>query len=97
MIANVNKNFEFHYCGKSCHIARDHFRKKNHESNTIFRKHNGNYVRKYTPDVNGFKNLRLFISENSLSAEMDDESAWFIDSSASAHMSCNREWYDEYN
>ena len=62
--SNVNKNFECHYCGKSGHIARDSFRKKNHESSHIYKKHNGNYVRKDTPDVNGFKNIRLFISEN---------------------------------
>ena len=50
-------------------------------------------MRKDTPDVNGFKNLRLFRSENDLSAKMDGESVWFIDSGASAHMSCNRECY----
>ena len=60
------------------------------------KKHNGNYVRKDTLDVNGFKNLRLFISEHALSAETDDENAWFIDSGASSHISCNRNWYDEY-
>ena len=58
--------------------------------------HNGNYVRKDTPEVNGFKKLRLFIFEHALSAETDDENAWFIDPGASAHMSCNRDWYDEY-
>ena len=89
--SNVNKNVECHYCGKTGHIARDCFRKKNHESNHRFRKRNGNYVRKDTPDINGFKNLILFIFENALFAKKDDESAWFIDSGASSHMSCNRE------
>ena len=84
-----------HYYGNSGHIARECFRNKNHESNHRYRKHNGNYVRK--PDVNGFKNLRLFISENAMSIEINDKSAWFIDSGASPHMSCNREWYDEYH
>ena len=65
--SNVNKNVECHYCGKTGHIARDCFRKKNHESNHRYRKHDGNYVRKDTLDVNGFKNIRLFISENALS------------------------------
>ena len=32
-----------------------------------------------------------------MSAETDDESAWFIDSGASAHMSYNRELYGEYH
>ena len=44
-----------------------------------------------------FKNLKLFISEVVLSAETDDENAWFIDSSASTHMSCVKEWFDEYH
>ena len=38
----------------------------------------------------------MFISEHALSAETNDENAWFIDSSASSHMSCNKYWYDEY-
>ena len=95
--SNVNKNVECHYYVKSSHIARDCFRKENHESNHRYRKHNGNYVRKDTPDVNGLKNIRLFISENAMSVETDDESAWFIYLSGYAHMSYNREWYDEYH
>ena len=31
-----------------------------------------------------------------MSAETDGENAWFIDSGASSHLSCNRDWYDEY-
>ena len=31
-----------------------------------------------------------------MSAKTNDENAWFIDSGASAHMSYNRDWYDEY-
>ena len=38
----------------------------------------------------------MFISEHAFSAKADDENAWFIDSSASSHMSCNKDWYDEY-
>ena len=34
----------------------------------------------------GFKNLKLFISEAALSTETDDENAWFIDSGASSHV-----------
>ena len=49
-------------------------------------------MRKDTPNVNGFKNIRLFMSENAFSTETDDESAWLIDSGASAHMSHNRAW-----
>ena len=28
--------------------------------------------------------------------ETDDKNAWYIDFTASAHMSCNKEWFDEY-
>ena len=91
-----NKDVVCHYCGKSGHIARDCFKKINTDSNNKYRKHKGNYVRKDTPNVNGFKSLRLYISEHTLSAETDDENAWFIDLGASAHMSCNRDWYEEY-
>ena len=95
--SNVNKNVECHCCGKSSHIAIDYFRKKKHESNDIFRKDNGNYVRRDICDVNGFKNTRMFIYENALSTETNNKSASCIDLGASADMSCNREWYDEYH
>ena len=45
----------------------------------------------------GFKNSNLFISEAALSVETDDQNAWFIDSGASAHMSCVKAWFDEYH
>ena len=44
-----------------------------------------------------FKNLKLFIFEAALSAETDDENAWFIDLGSLAHMSCVKEWFDEYH
>jgi len=53
-------------------------------------------VDKDTSVNDGFKNLKLFISEASLSCETDDDNAWFTDSSASTHMSCHKEWYDKY-
>lgn len=71
--SSANKDVVCHYCGKSGHIARDCFKKINNDSNNKYKKHNGNYVRKDTPDVNGFKNLRLFISEHALSADTNDE------------------------
>ena len=94
--SSANKYVVCHYCGKSGHIARDCFKKINNDSNNRYIKHNKNYVRKDTQDVNGFKNLRLFISKHAFSIEKDDENAWFIDSGASSHMSCNKYWYDEY-
>ena len=38
----------------------------------------------------------MFLFDATLSAETDDENAWFIDSGASTHMTCNKEWYDKY-
>ena len=58
---------------------------------------NGNYVKANTSFSEGFKNLKLFISEAALSVEIDDENAWFIDSGTLAHMSCVKEWFDEYH
>ena len=36
------------------------------------------------------KNLKLFLSDAALSAETDDETTWFINSSASAHTTCHK-------
>ena len=97
----VKRNVECDYCGKAIHLAKDCFKRKNHESRSheskqIYQRHNGNFVHKDTSTSNGFKNVKLFISEVALFAEIDDENIWFADSSASSHMSCNKEWYDEY-
>jgi hypothetical protein len=44
-----------------------------------------------------FKNLKLFICDSSLSAEISYSYAWFIDSSASIHMSCYMDWFETYH
>ena len=92
----VKRNIECDYCGKPGHLAKDCYRRKNNESNQRHRRHNGNYINRDTSVNDGFKNLKLFLSDAALSAETDDENAWFIDSGASAHMTCNKEWYDKY-
>ena len=85
------------YYGKPGDHAKDYYKRKANESKQMPRKHNGNYVKADTSFSEGFKNLKLFISEAALSVETDDENAWFIDSRASAHMSCVKEWFDEYH
>lgn len=89
----VKRNVECDYCGKPEHLDKDCYRRKNHESNQRHRRHNGNFVNRDTSVNDGFKNLKLFISEAAWFAETDDETAWFIYSGASTHMNCNKEWY----
>jgi hypothetical protein len=77
-------------------IKRKSHESKNSEPKQRYRGNNGKFIHKNTSLNDKFKNLKLFISEVALSVEIDDENAWFIDSSALAHMYCNRAWYDEY-
>jgi hypothetical protein len=88
--AHDKKNDDCFYCGKSSHHAKYCYKRKDNESKQKFRKHNGNYVKSDTSINDGFRNLKLFISKAALSTETNDESAWFIDSGASMHMSCNK-------
>jgi hypothetical protein len=45
----------------------------------------------------GFENIRLFISYVSLSTEINESNAWFVDYRASIHMSCNKDWFENYH
>jgi hypothetical protein len=42
------------------------------------------------------QDLRLFVSNAALSTETDDVDAWFVDSRASIHMTCNKKWYTNF-
>jgi hypothetical protein len=101
MAQTDRNNGDGHYWGKPRHLSRNNYQKKynsnrsHNESHNV--KYNGNFANTDDPEINGLRNLRLFISEHALSAETDDKNAWFIDSGASAHMSCRREWFDDYN
>ena len=90
-------NVDGHHWGKPRHLNGNHYQKKFYRNRNYNGSHNGNFANTDTFEINDFKNLRLFISEDALSVETDDENAWFIDSGASAHMSCRKEWFDEYN
>ena len=79
----VKINVECEYCGKLIHLAKDCTQR--------YKRNNGNCVHKDTSINDGFKNIKLFISESMLSSETDDENAWFIDYGASTHMTCNKE------
>ena len=90
-------NVDFYYRGKPGHHSKDCYKRKYNESRQRNKRHNGNFVDKDTSINDGFKNLKLFVSNAALSVENDDKNAWFIDSGASLHMSCNKEWFDEYH
>jgi hypothetical protein len=47
------------------------------------------------PNFNS-RDLRLFVSNIALSVEMDDIGAWFVDSGALVHMTCNNLWYSNF-
>lgn len=90
------RNDGCYYCGKPGHHSKGCYKRKYNESRQRNRSHNGNFVDKDTSINDGFKNLKLFVSDATLSVDNDDVNAWFIDSGASLHMSCNKEWFDEY-
>lgn len=91
------KNAECYYCGKPGPHSKDCYKRKYNESRKRNRRHIGNFVDKDTSISDGFKDLKLFVSDAAFSMENDDKNAWFIDSSASLHMYCNKEWFDEYH
>lgn len=45
----------------------------------------------------GFKNSRLSLSNVSPSTKTDGTNAWFVESSASIHMSSNKIWLENYH
>ena len=51
------------------------------------RRHSGNYVDRDEAISHYFSNIRFFVSNAALSADTDDDNAWFIDFGASIHMS----------
>jgi hypothetical protein len=42
------------------------------------------------------RDVRLFVSTTYLSIETNDYDAWFLDSKASVHMTCNNMWYTNF-
>ena len=93
----IKRNDDCYYCGKLGHHVEDCYKRKYNESKQINIRHNGNFVDKHTSINDGFKNIKLFVYDDALSTETNDVNAWFIDSSASLHMSCKTVWFDEYH
>ena len=61
------------------------------------RRHSGNYVDRHEVISQDVSNLKLFVSNVSLLAEIDHDNSWFIDFGASIHMLCKRYWFDTYH
>lgn len=89
--SNVKKNGNCNYCGKFGHYAYECRKKKYNESKN--NKYEGNFVSGEDEQSDNLHNLKLFISDVALSANVDDCNNWFIDSGASIHMSCHRNWF----
>ena len=81
---------------KTGHHAKYCYKRKENESKHRSRRYKGNFVNNDTSINEGFKNLKLFISQVAMSVETNDKNAWYVDFGASDHMAFNKEWFDEY-
>jgi hypothetical protein len=111
MPSNENESKSCFYCGRPGHPIRDFHKKKSDEDRNKPREHSGHYEEEYSnhdlilfiaSDDNGeppnfdSRDLRLFVSNATLSAEMDDVYTWFVNSGTSVHMQCNKKWYTNF-
>ena len=99
------------YCDQPWHLIRDYQKKKSDEARNKTRKHTGHFAKDSSEhDLRLFnanddydeppnfdsRDLRLFVSNAALSAKTDDSDAWFVDSGASVHMTCNKKWFTNF-
>jgi hypothetical protein len=111
MQSDRNESKSCFYCGRPGHMIKDYHKKKSDEARNKPRTHSGHYAEKYSnqhhklfiasDDINEPLNfdswdLKLFMSNAALSAETDDSDARFVDSRASLHMTCNKNWYANF-
>jgi hypothetical protein len=111
MQSNRTESKSCFYCGRPGHIVKDCHKKKSDEARNKPRTHSGHYAEKSSnhdlrlfiasddidePPNFDSRDLRLFVSNTALSAETDDSDAWFVDSGASVHMTCNKMWYTNF-
>jgi len=87
------RNGDCYYCGKPRNHPKDCYKMKYNESKQRNRDSKNLYKMKY----NESKNLKLFVSNVALFAETDDVNACLINFGTSLHMSCNKDWFDEYH
>jgi hypothetical protein len=108
MQSDKNESKSCFYCGQPGHIVKDCHKKKSDESRNKPRTNSGHYAKKSSnhdlrlfidsDDIDKLPNfesrdLRLFVSNSALSVETNDSDVWFVDSGASVHMTCNKNWY----
>jgi hypothetical protein len=92
-------------------MVKDCHKKKSDKARNKPRTHSGHYAEKNSnqdhrlfiasddidePPNFDSRDLRLFASNAALSAETDDFDAWFVDSGASIHMTCNKNRYANF-
>jgi hypothetical protein len=108
---NKTESKSFFYYGRPGHIVKDCHKKKSDGARNKPRTHSGHYAEKSSnqylrlfiasDDIDepmnfDSRDLRLFVSNVSLSAKIDDIDAWFVDPRASVHMTCNKNWYANF-
>jgi hypothetical protein len=111
MQSDRNESKSCFYCGRPGHIVKDCHKKKSDEARNKPRTHSGHYAEKSSnQDLRLFiasddideppnfdsQDLRLFVCNAALSTETYDFDAWFVDSGASIHMTCNKMWYTNF-
>jgi hypothetical protein len=111
MQSDRNESKRCFYCGRPGHIVKYCHKKKSDEARNKPRTHSGHYAKKSSnQDLRLFiasddideptnfdsRDLRLFVSNAALSTKMDDSDAWFVDSGASVHRTCNKNWYANF-
>jgi hypothetical protein len=111
MQSDRNESKSCFYCGRPRHIFKDCHKKKSDEARNKPRTHSDHYAEKSSnqdlilfiasDDIDeplnfDSRDIRLYLSNVALFAETDDYDAWFVDSGASVHMTCNKNWYANF-
>jgi len=82
---------KFFYCGRVGHIARDFYKKNKDENRYRHKRHTGHFAGE---DMN--HDLKLYMSNATLSTKIYEARTWFVDSVSSNHMTCNKHWYENF-
>ena len=101
--ANSKKNLICNFCKRPGHIARFCFSKKRSKN----KNKNRNNDNKTPTSQDNRANFSAFvvsenyngsaiIDANFLESKIAEEDSWILDSGASRHISCHREWFEEF-